>query len=165
MTGADATVLPEICDVYIQSEKSGIQNENVKRAAEVAYILIKGFAKVGIIALVDEANGYQYDRERYEFQKILKEYINDELLPWQKRFPDEYYKEIFRLNGWDFTVNGIKNRPSVIGTWTNNLIYKQLPEGVLDELKENTPKSDTGNYTARIHQCLTLNVGEPNLEK
>lgn len=66
------------------------------------------FARVGITALVDEATGYQYDREKNELQKILKAYIAEDLLPWQKRFPDIYYKELFRLNGWDFTVNGIK---------------------------------------------------------
>ncbi|WP_394353172.1 P63C domain-containing protein [Mucilaginibacter humi] len=63
-----------------------------------------------------------------------------ELLPWQKRFPDEFYKEIFRLNGWDYTVNGIKNRPGVIGTWTKNLIYNLLPNGVLAELEKRHQK-------------------------
>ena len=47
---------------------------------------------VSIIALVDEATGYQYTREKDELQKILKAYIAEELLPWQKRFPDEFFK-------------------------------------------------------------------------
>jgi hypothetical protein len=162
-TGVDAGVLPEICDVYIQADKSGI--DKVRNASEIAYKLIKGFAKVGIIALVDEATGYQYERERDELQKILKAYVSEELIPWQQRFPDEYYREIFRLNGWDFTVRGIKKRPGVIGHWTNNLVYKQLPKGVLEGLRKNTPKSISGNYTARLHQSLTLEIGEPHLEK
>ena len=70
-------------------------------------------------------------------EKILKLYISEELLPWQKRFPDVFYKELFRLNGWDFTVKGIKKRPGVIGTWTNKLVYDELPKGVKDELKNN----------------------------
>lgn len=164
-TGVDATVLPEICDVYIQAEKSGITNENVIRASEVAYTLIKGFAKVGIIALVDEVTGYQYERERDALQSILKAYISEELLPWQKRFPDEYYKEIFRLNGWNFTIGDIKKRPGVIGHWTNSLVYDRLPKGVTEELKSRTPKSKEGNYTARFHQSLSLEIGEPHLEK
>jgi len=69
------------------------------------------------------------------------------------------------LNGWDFTVNGIKKRPGVIGKWTNSIIYEELPNGVLDKLKEVTPKSELGNRTERYHQYLTLDVGEPNLEK
>ena len=82
---------------------------------------------------------------------------------WQKTFPDIYYKEIFRLKGWDFTVSGIKKRPSVVGTWTNRFIYEQLPEGVLEELKNKTPKSESGNYTARFFQSLTDDIGSPHL--
>lgn len=124
---------------------------------------MRSFAKVGIIALVDEATGYQYDREKYELQKILKSYITEELQPWQKRFPDTFYRELFRLNGWNFTVRDIKKRPGVIGKWTNILVYEQLPKGVLEELKKKTPQSPKGNYTARFHQNLTLDIGEPTL--
>ena len=160
--GVPADLLSDILDVYIKADKEGALSEN-QALAEISYKMLLAFSKVGIIALVDEATGYQYDREKDELQKILKKYISEELLPWQKRFPDIYYKELFRLNGWDFTVNGIKRRPSVIGTWTNTLIYEQLPNGVLAELKKKTPKSLKGNNTARYHQFLTLDVGEPNL--
>lgn len=160
--GVDVMVLPEICDVYIRAAQN-LDNDNIKAAAKIAYHLMKGFATVGIVALVDEATGYQHEREQDELQKILKAYIAEELLPWQKRFPDIYYKELFRLNGWDYTISGIKKRPGVIGKWTNTLIYEQLPQGVLEELKKRTPKSDTGNYTARLHQSLTIDVGEPSL--
>ena len=78
-------------------------------------------------------------------------------------FPDIFYKELFRLNGWDFTVKGIKKRPQVIGKWTNTLVYEQLPKGVLKKLKEVTPKSKAGNYTARFFQSLTADIGDPHL--
>ena len=90
--------------------------------------------------LVDEVTGYQYDREKAELQKILSQYISHELLAWQKKFPDIFYQELFRLNGWNFTVSGIKKRPSVIGNWTKTLIYKELPRGVLDELQKESAK-------------------------
>ena len=44
-------------------------------------------------------------------------------------------------------------------------IYEELPNGVLDELKKKTPKNESGNRTSRYHQLLTLDIGEPNLEK
>jgi hypothetical protein len=161
--GVDVTILPEICDVYIRAKNSGLDNPNILNAADIAYTLIKGFATVGIVALVDEATGYQYERENDELQRILQKYISQELLPWQKRFPDIFYKELFRLNGWDFTVNGIKKRPGVIGTWTKKLVYEQLPKGVLQELEANVPKSEIGNKTARFHQLLTEDIGNPHL--
>ncbi len=159
--GYEATILIDFCDAIIEANKS---RENIpENIIANAEIIIRSVAKVGIIALVDEATGYQHERENNELQKILKAYISEELLPWQKKFPDIYYKEFFRLNGWDYTVNGIKKRPGVIGKWTNTLIYDQLPKGILDELKKKTPVSNTGNKTARYHQFLTLDVGEPNL--
>lgn len=168
--GFNAGVLPLLCKVYLDARATinpltGKQfltksQEPLARASE---ILLLGLSKVGIIALVDEATGYQYDRERDELQKILKAYISDELLSWQKTFPDTYYKEIFRLNGWPYTVEDIKKRPSVVGKWTNKIIYEQLPKGILKELKTKTPKSDAGNYTARFFQSLTSDTGHPHL--
>lgn len=160
--GVPADLLADICDVYVRAGEKGALPDN-QDIAERAYKILLAFSKVGIIALIDEATGYQYDREKDELQKILKAYISEELLPWQKRFPDVYYKELFRLNGWNFTVQGIKKRPGIIGKWTNTLVYEQLPQGVLNELKSKTPKSKAGNRTARYHQLLTLDVGEPNL--
>jgi hypothetical protein len=160
--GISADLLSDICDIYVKAGEKGALPDN-QHIAENAYNLLLAFSKVGIIALVDEATGYQYEREKDELQKILKAYISAELLPWQKRFPDTFYKELFRLNGWDFTVGGIKKRPGVIGTWTNKLVYEQLPKGVLDELKIHTPKSILGNKTARYHQLLTDDIGSPHL--
>lgn len=160
--GIPAQYLADICDIYIKAGEKGAF-KNSPEIPENAYKILLAFSKVGIIALVDEATGYQHTREKDELQKILKQYISPELLPWQKRFPDVFYKELFRLNKWDYTVSGIKKRPGVIGTWTNRLIYEQLPKGVLEELKKNTPKSESGNYTARFFQSLTPDTGDPHL--
>lgn len=161
--GYKAEILASICYVFIDAMEADALLPNQIHIAERCKILVRGFATIGIIALVDEATGYQYDREKDALQIVLKAYINDELLKWQQKFPDAFYFEIFRLNKWDYTVSGIKKRPSVIGTWTNELIYKQLPKGVLEELKNKTPKSESGNYTARFFQSLTPDVGHPAL--
>lgn len=161
--GYEVTLLVDICSAIIDANRAGVfDNDAIVRNAD---IIIRSVAKVGIIALVDEATGYQYERENDELQKILKAYISEELLPWQKRFPDIFYKELFRLNGWDYTVNGIKKRPGIIGKWTNTFVYEELPNGVLEELKKKTPKSESGNRMNRYHQLLTTDIGEPNLER
>lgn len=162
--GFDANILPLVSDLYLYARQKGaIKTKNQLDTAKKAEILVRSLAKIGITALVDEATGYQYQREKDELQLILKAYINDELLKWQKMFPDTFYFEIFRLKGWDYTVNGIKKRPGVIGTWTNKLIYEQLPKNVLEELKKKTPKNDKGNYTQRFFQSLTPDIGHPAL--
>lgn len=162
--GYNAKILPLVCDVYLAARQQQALTKKQEPVAIQAEILVRSLSKVGIIALVDEATGYQYSRERDELQKILKAYIAEELLPWQKRFPDIFYKEIFRLNGWDYSVKGIQKRPGVIGTWTTEYIYKQLPPGVLEELKIKTPKGPSNKYSARFHQSLTPEIGEPNLQ-
>lgn len=163
-SGFDANILPLVSDLYLRAREKGvIKTESQLQTAQKAEILVRSLAKVGMTALVDEATGYQYERERFELQKIISAYINDELLKWQKMFPDEFYFEIFRLNGWDYTVQSIKKRPGVVGKWTNELIYKRLPSGVLEELKRRTPRSEKGNYTARFFQNFTPDIGHPEL--
>jgi hypothetical protein len=161
--GYKAELLPSVCYVFIDAKESKKILPNQVHIAERSRILVRGFATIGIIALVDEATGFQYDRNRDELQTILKAYISAELLKWQKRFPDSFYTEMFRLRGWDYNIKNIQKRPGVIGTWTNNLIYKQLPTGVLEELKRKTPKDEKGNRKHRFHQLLSEDIGNPHL--
>ncbi len=163
INGYEATILADICEAFLEARNSINLSPRQKIIADQCEILIRGFARVGITALVDEATGYQYEREKNALQAVLKAYISEELLKWQKMFPDTFYYEIFRLNKWDYTVKGINKRPGVIGKWTNKLIYEQLPKGVLEELKAKTPKSQEGNYTARFFQSLTPDIGHPEL--
>lgn len=162
-TGYDARVLRGLCKVYIDAKRSGVLQASQERLAIMSEALLFALADVGIAALVDEATGYQYSRERDELQKLLKAYVSEALLPWQKRFPDSFYQHLFRLNGWSYTLESIKKRPGIVGTWTNKLIYEQLPEGVLDELKRVTPRSERGNSTQRYHQHLTEDIGNVHL--
>ena len=162
--GYEATVLADICESIQAARNAGaLKTEQELRYAEYADAFFRSLAKVGLIALIDEATGYQHEREKDELQRILRHYISEELLPWQKKFPDVFYKELFRLNGWDYTVYGINKRPGVIGTWTKKLVYEQLPEGVLSELESRVPTSSKGNKTARFHQLLTDDIGSPHL--
>lgn len=162
--GLPATFLPDICDVWLKSRDAGVLVRSQEITAKKADILMRGLAQVGIVALVDEATGYQAIREKDELQQILSLYIAKEFLPWTKRFPDIFYEELFRLKGWSYNPMTVK-RPRMVGKLTNELVYDKLPEGVLEELKKVTPKSEKGNYTKRFHQSLSQDIGNPHLEK
>ncbi len=152
-----ADLFVDLCRVYVDAKHEGTLK--TKRQIEVAdrlYAIMTAFAKTGLDAIIDEVTGYQYEREQDELQKLLSKYVSEELMPWAKRFPDEFYKQMFRLKGWTYTG---KNRPQYVGKLTNQYIYDQLPEGVLQELKEKTPKNK------RLHQSLTESVGVPHLDK
>ena len=108
-TPFDGDLFVDLCKCYIQANNDGIFNgpqwERQKQTAERLLNVMSAFAKVGIVALIDEITGYQEERERDELQKLLALYIREEFMPWTKRFPDEFYKEIFRLKGWEYKGN------------------------------------------------------------
>ena len=165
INGYEATVLADICDAFLEARKEITLSSRQKIIADQCEILIRGFARIGIIALIDEATGYQYERERYELQKILTAYVSDEILKWQLTFTDEFYREVYRLWGLPFIPKYIKNKPSFIGTLTNKYIYDQLPKGVVEKINDNTPKTEKGNWKYKFHQSLTPEVGREHLKK
>jgi len=162
--GLEASVLPEICDFWVTLEKKGILQSEQKEIADKAYILMRGFATIGIIALVDEATGYQEIRDRTALRQILDKYLLKEYAKWAKRFPDEFYQNMFRLKGWQWKGMSV-NRPSVVGIYTKDLVYSRLAPGVLAELKKLNPPDEKGVRKQRFHQWLTPDIGHPALER
>lgn len=159
--GHEATLLPSICEAILDAGKAGALKKQ-KDSVRLAETLIRGLAHVGIIALVDEATGYQEIRDRLALQAILDKYLRKELAAWAKRFPDEFYQQIFRLKGWQW--RGMKvNRPGVVGRYTTDVVYERLAPGILKELEERNPRDEKGNRPARHHQWLTEDVGHPAL--
>lgn len=165
INGYEATVLADICEAFLDARKNIKLSARQKKIADQCEILIRGFARVGIVALVDEATGYQYTRERFELEKILNAYISDEILKWQLTFTDDFYREIYRLWGLPFIPKYIKNKPSFIGKLTSKYIYEQLPKGVVDRIKEKTGKTEKGNWKYKWHQALTPEIGREHLKK
>ena len=99
-TGYRATLLPEVCEVFLSARQARALHPTQYHIAERAEILIRGLAQVGIIALVDEATGYQRIREERSLATILEKFIAKELQPWTRTFPYTFYEQIFRLKGW-----------------------------------------------------------------
>lgn len=161
--GYEATVLADLCDAVLDARKRGKLNYQQEHIAERCEILVRGFARVGIIALVDEATGYQDARARDALAKILERFVAKELRPWVRTFDTDYYREIFRLNAWKYEDNC--GRPAVLGHWTNNIVYKRLAPGVLDELRRVTPRDESGRLKHKLFQHLTGDVGHPKLKE
>jgi hypothetical protein len=163
-TGYEAMILADLCDAVLAARKAGALRAQQEHIADQCEILVRGFARVGIIALVDEATGYQSDRAKDALAKILEAFIAKELQAWIQTFPTEYYREMFRLRGLDFPSSSVK-RPQYFGVLTNDIVYKRLAPGVLDELKRVTPRNDDGRPKAKYFQSLTSNTGYPKLRE
>ena len=119
---------------------------------------------MGVIALVDEATGYQEVRDRLALQAILDKYITDEWAKWTKTFPDEFYHQLFSLHNIDYPGTNMK-RPSYVGHWTNDVVYSRLAPGVLSELRNRNPRLPSGARARKHFQYLTKDIGHPALKE
>jgi hypothetical protein len=162
--GFPAELLPQICDVWLKAREAGKIQSQQQTKARQAEILMRGFAHVGIIALVDEETGFQEDRDREALQAILDKFLRDHLAKWAKTFPDEFYEHLFKLKGWQYRPLSVK-RPGVVGHWTNDIIYARLAPGVLAKLREKTPKVHKGRRRHKFFQWLTDDYGHPALKQ
>jgi hypothetical protein len=164
VVGYEAELLPAVCDVWLQAREAGaLQTQQLDKAKQ-AEILMRGLAHIGVVALVDEATGYQDIRDRIALQTILNRYLKDEWSKWTKRFPNEFYKQLFRLKGIDFPSAG-QNKPSFVGHWTNDIVYSRLTPGLVKKLKELNPRTKSGGRARKHHQHLTEDLGVPELQQ
>ncbi|HXM82090.1 MAG TPA: P63C domain-containing protein [Burkholderiales bacterium] len=160
--GYAAELLPKACEVFLKAQDAKELDVRQEHIAARAQILIRALASVGIVALVDEATGYQDVRPQQALQAYLEIIIRKELAAWAKRFPDEFYENIYKLKGWQWPGMG-KNRFSVVAHYTRDLVYERLAAGLLEELERNSPKNEKGQRPNKLHQWLTEDVGNPML--
>lgn len=160
--GYAAEALPEICNIWLQARQDGALNPQQADRAQAAEIVMRGLAELGVIALVDEATGYQDTRDHDALQAILDKYLQKEFAAWAKRFPDAFYREIFRLRGWSWNAMSVA-RPGVVGRYTNDIVYERLAPGILEELQQRNPTQEDGGRIRKHHQFLTDDIGHPAL--
>jgi hypothetical protein len=163
--GINATLLPEICNVWLKAREKGATYKNQENTAHKAEILMRGLAHIGIIALVDEATGYQDVRMKKVLNKILNKFLLNEAKKYKVTFPLELYKEWFKLNGWEWKEENAQKRPGVLGRWTSKYIYARMAPRLLETLEEKNPKTEKGYRKHKHFQFLTDDVGEPRLRE
>lgn len=162
--GYEATLLPLMCEAIMDARAAGKLHPTQERLADAAKVLHRALARVAIIALVDEATGYQADRARDELQLLLEKFVIEEMRPWVKLFPDPFFKGIYKIYGWRYQ-EGSKARPHVVAHFINDYVYSQLPAVVLDELRARNPVTAGGRRRHKHHQFLTEDIGIPPLDR
>lgn len=154
-TGYNALILPAICELYLKARREDVLVAKQKHLAEKAEILQTAFAKVGMIALVDEATGFQRDRKHNALRLLLAKYIEEGMQKWIQTFPDAFFVELDRLYDNEQTTS--QKRPQYYGHFINRYIYKPIENGyVKDKLDKLNIKED-GKRKGKFHQWLTDN--------
>lgn len=157
-----AEILPVVCDIYLRARELNVLTGPQLVVAQQCEVLVRALSKVGIIALVDEATGFQAVRPQDALQQYLELLVMKELAVWAKKFPDEFYENIYKLRGWQWPGMA-KNRFSVVAHYTKDLIYERMAPGLLKELQEKSPKDEKGQRENKLHQWLSPDLGDPML--
>ena len=152
--GYSADTFLEICRAYVRALSEGaLETERQEQIAIKASVFLASCSKVGLIALIDEATGYQYDRAADALRVKLKAYLAEEMRDWEKTFPDDLWQEFGRLTNWKGSVT---QRPKYWGHLVTELVYTYLDPDVCKWLKDNKPQPQHGR---NWHQWLNDQYG------
>jgi hypothetical protein len=167
--GYDAQLLTKTCEVYLRYRDALIADghEIPKRYEKIfiaCEVTMRSLAGVALIALIDEATGYQYHRPKDALARILEAFIAKELRPWVHTFPEDYYRELFRLRSVAYNPSSVK-RPMYFGHLTNDIIYARLAPQVLQELRKRSERTPSGRLKYHHHRRLTDDIGHPKLRE
>lgn len=146
--GFNAEMLIEICERYLEARDEGLLQASQLKLAKQAEIVVRACARVGIIALIDEATGYQEIREKRELQLKLQAFIADELQEWARMFPEEFWLELARLEGVRYSP---RNRPLRWGRYVMMFVYDAIDGDVGKELRSKNPNP---RFLKNHHQWL-----------
>ena len=148
--GVKAELFVDICDAYVEAWENGALAKHQVEVAQRSNSFLRASSKVGIIALIDEATGYQKIRSKAELQTTLDKWIAESKQEWAPAFPNSIFAQFARLMGYTEWVPG-KN-PKIFSRYVNEFIYGLLDENLPSTLKEINPNPHFGN---NHHQFLT----------
>lgn len=134
--GYEATLLLDICDAYLRARLDGELHDSQEHLARQAEIITRACAKVGIIALIDEATGFQKYRKERELQFKLQAFIADDMQEWARMFPEEFWHELARLEGVRYSAH---SRPLRWGKYVMMFVYDAIDPDVGKQLRKINP--------------------------
>ena len=154
IAGFNAEMLVDICEGMLEARSQGLLTTARQGIiAAQCELIMRGLAKVGIVALIDEATGYQQLRPVDGLRTYFDQILRKDLIAWSKRFPDEFYENIYKLKDWEWPGMA-KNRFSVVGTYTNDLVYGRILPGLTEEFELRNPKNSKNQRAHKHHQLF-----------
>lgn len=149
-----------LCEAILKAHDAGKTTSRQSKIVQRASAIIRGVFRLGIDATVDEITGYEETRT---LQELLQVHLAEELQPYEVTFPIEFYQQLCRLFDWPNEY--IHNRPGVVGSITNNMVYKRLLAGIHDVLERVNPMREDGTREHYHHQFLSSEIGRPRLKE
>jgi hypothetical protein len=163
--GVEASLLPKICNVYLQmrdDEKKPLTSSQIPMSVQADFIM-RGLAEVGIVALVDEATGHIEEKRKDEYRELFQAFIRQQVREYEKEFPKQFTDNLYRLYGLEPGQHG--KHPQFFGKLTRRYIYEPLADSkgaILEMLDEKNPVvTSRGGRKYKMFQFLTETIGLP----
>lgn len=158
--GYKGILIVDYCSAIMELVRNGFIRATTRKAI-AANVLISSLAKIGIIALIDEATGFQKERNPDALRILISQYIEESMRPWLKTFPDEFFFQLDRLYKNKKTTP--QSRPMYYGKFINKYIYDPIEHGYVKMELDKKNITSEGKRKARFHQWLT-NFGKGQLQ-
>lgn len=160
--GYEAEHLIEVCDALIEARNQGKLHSSQQFLARQAEVILRSTAKVGIIALVDEAVGYE-DKRKDEYRQLFDQFVRKEFRQWDKEFPDKFFGMLYRLYGLKRQNPDSTRHPQFFGHFIRKFVYYPLAHSngaILERLEEKNPVVYVnGGRRYKFFQYLTDEIG------
>jgi len=85
--------------VILDAKRAGKLLPTQEFLAVQSEIIIRAAAKLGIVALIDDATGFIADKRREQYRELFREFIRDEARAYQAEFPDQLFDIIYKIYG------------------------------------------------------------------
>lgn len=156
--GFEASFLIDVCEWYMLASEKGLLKPNQTHLARQASAILRASAKVGVIALIDEATGYQVHRKKQELQLKLQAFIAEDMQEWARVFPPEFWIELARLEGVKYHAT---QRPLRWGKYVMAFVYDAIDQDVGGKLRAINPHPQHG----RNHHQWLKEFGKDKLKE
>lgn len=162
--GYDAEVLIEVCDAVIEARNGDQLAPSQKFLAMQAEIIVRSAAKIGIIALIDEATGYT-DKTKDEYRRLFEQFIRKEFRQWEQEYPPKFFDMIYRLYNLKRQKPDNTKHPQFFAHFIRRYIYFPLANSkgaILERLEQKNPVVYTGGSRRyKLFQYLSDEIGMP----
>ena len=142
--GYECTVLIDICDTIIEAAKNGNLGPNQEGLAVQAEIIMRAAAKLGIVALIDQATGFIADKRKEDYRELFRDFICEQFRVYKKgtgEFPDKLFDMLYKIYGLPRGKDRSKH-PQFFGKFIRRYIYEPLASSrgaILEMLDEKNP--------------------------
>jgi len=147
--GYDAEAVMRICEALLAAREHGWLRQSQLPLAQRAEKIVRACARVGLVALIDEATGYQLHRRKADLQQKFYWWLTDDFHAWTRVFHPEFYEHIERWYGRDYDG---KRPPYHAQEFTHRYVYAKLDPDVAGELKRRNPQPEKGR---NLHQLFS----------